>query len=305
MVWLLLILLVPVVLIPVVFLAGFVGCGFQHGAISPSPPSAPSNLTATAVSTTQINLTWMETDVTVTSFRIARSESGGTPIDPTTSANPAPAPGAVPLQWSDHDGLTPGTEYEYQVFATASSTGLESAGSNTAQATTFPLPPLPTAYDTPLTTDDTGFEGSTIVNRIDAAHITSAATKVRITLRGSSVAALTLNKVTISGPDPAGQAWDSGPDLTQVLFGGNSAVTIPAGTAKVSDDTAYNLILGNDLMVAFDVSTSAGSVRFVQLVGPKMHFKKNVAEAGLQNRTANYNARTNSVYIVEKIEVVA
>jgi hypothetical protein len=258
---------------------------------------------AAPVSTTQINLTWMESDVTVTSFRIARSESGGTQIDPTTSANPAPAPGTGPLQWSDA-GLTPATEYEYQVFATASSTGKESLGSNTAKATTFPLP-LPTAYDTPLTTDDIGFEGSTIVDRIDAAHITSAATKVRITLRGSSTAGLTLNKVTISRPDPAGQAWDSGPDLTQVLFGGNSGVTIPAGTVKVADDTAYNLILGNDLMVAFDVSTSAGSVRYVQLVGPKMHFKKNVAEAGLQNRTGNYNVRLNSVYIVEKIEVVA
>src|SRR4051794_14895672 len=189
MVWLLLILLVPVVLIPVVFLVGFVGCGFTAGVAPTPPPTAPSDLMAAAVSTTQINLTWMESDMTVTSFRIARSESGGTPTDPTTSANPAPAP-TGPLQWSD-TGLTPATEYEYQVFATASSTGWESTGSNTAQATTLPLP-LPTAYDTPLTTDDTGFEGRTIVDRIDAAHITSAATKVRLTLRGSSTADLTL-----------------------------------------------------------------------------------------------------------------
>ena len=245
----------------------------------------------------------MESDISVTSFRIARSESGGAPIDPTTPANPAPAPGAVPLRWSD-SGLTPGTEYEYQLFATAASTGLESAGSNTAQATTFPLP-LPTAYDIPLTTDETGFEGSTIVDRIDAAHITSAATKVRITLRGSSAAGLTLNKVTISRLATGMQAWDSASDLTEVLFGGASGVTIPAGAAKVSDDTTYNLVLGNDLMIAFDVSLGAGSVRQVQVVGPKMFFKKNVFEAGLQNRTGNYNARNNSVYIVEKIEVVA
>jgi hypothetical protein len=108
----------------------------------------------------------------------------------------------------------------------------------------------------------------------------------------------------VNGPR-RGLTWDSASDLTEVLFGGVSGVTIPAGTAKVSDDTTYNLVLGNDLLVAFDVSLGAGSVRQAQVVGPKMFLKKNVFEAGLQNRTANYNARNNSVYIIEKIEVVA
>ncbi len=141
------------------------------------------------------------------------------------------------------------------------------------------------------------------MQRISAANLTKAGTKVRITLRGSSAANLVLNKITISQPAAAGQAWDSAADLVEVRFGGVSGATLPANTPKVSDVTNYNLVSGKDLLIAFDVSATAGAVRRAVVGGSTMYSKKNTAEAGVQNRTANYVVNIGLVYIVEKIEV--
>jgi hypothetical protein len=291
--WLILIFLVPLVLIPLVFLMGFVGCKFHPAPVTGNGPAPPSNLTVTAVSSSEIDLTWMDNATNITAFRIARSENGA---DPTTPANPPPAPGGMPLQWKD-TGLKPGTPYEYQVFAKV--VDQESVGSNTAPATTFSE-----AYNVPLTTDDPGLEGRTIVQRIDAGHITSAGAKVRLTLRGSTVGNLVINKVTISQPATAGHAWDSAADLIEVRFGGASGVTIPANTEKTSDITNYTLVLGKDLLIAFDISTTDGSARRATMPGPTQYFKANTAEAAVQIRSANYQTFAGRVSIVEKIEVV-
>ena len=88
--WLILIFLLPLVFIPLVFLMGFVGCGFSPRA----SPSAPSNLVATAISPTEIDLTWTDNEaVSSTAFIITRSEDGAPALDPTTAANPSHARG--------------------------------------------------------------------------------------------------------------------------------------------------------------------------------------------------------------------
>jgi hypothetical protein len=291
--WLILIFLIPLVLIPLVFLAGFVGCGFAPRAF----PSAPSDLVATAISPTEIDLTWTDNAPTnTTAFRIDRSENG-----PMSTTIPA-SPGTQHYQYADTAGLTPETDYEYQVFAIVS--GETSAGSNMASATTLAIPPsFAIAYNVPLTTDDPGLEGRTIVQKIDAGHITSAGAKVRLTLRGSTVGNLVINKVTISQPATAGHAWDSAADLVEVRFGSASGVTIPANTEKTSDITNYTLVSGKDLLIAFDISITDGSARRATLPGPTQYFKANTTEAAVQTRSPNYLTFAGRVSIVEKIEV--
>jgi hypothetical protein len=304
--WLILIFLVPLVLIPLVFLMGFAGCDFKPNPyVPPDPPAAPSNLVATPVSSSEIDLTWTDNAATsTTAFKIARSENGGPWMDPTSPANPPPTPGAMQQQWKDLEdsSLNPGTPYEYQVFAIVS--GETSAGTNMAPATTFAE-----AYNVPLTTDDPGLEGRTIVQRIDAGHIISAGAKVRLTLRGSTGGNLIINKVTISQPATAGHAWDSAGVPIEVHFNnGQSGVTIPANAtqanAAVSDVTNYNLVLGQDLFIAFDISTTDGSARRATMPGPTQYFKPNTAEAAVQIRSANYQTFAGRVSIIEKIEVV-
>lgn len=106
--------------------------------LSSTVPSAPTNLSATAVTTGQINLGW-NTPVNngssqVTGYEVQRSTNGGTTWSILTLNT-----GSTVTTYSDY-GLTPSTTYTYQVSA-INSQGTGSA-SNTASATTDAVLPL-------------------------------------------------------------------------------------------------------------------------------------------------------------------
>ncbi|HYV29606.1 MAG TPA: fibronectin type III domain-containing protein, partial [Candidatus Binatia bacterium] len=95
-------------------------------------PLAPEYLTATAVSSSQINLAWRDTSFNETGFILARSASSGGPwFQITTTA-------ANGTHYSN-SGLSAGTTYYYRVAA-FSSRG-NSANSAIASATTFAAAP--------------------------------------------------------------------------------------------------------------------------------------------------------------------
>jgi len=89
-----------------------------------SPPTIPTNLTATAISSSRIDLSWTTStdNVGVTGYKIYRNGST-TPIQTVASTS-----------YSD-TGLSPSTTYSYQVSA-YDAAGNESGKSNTASATT-------------------------------------------------------------------------------------------------------------------------------------------------------------------------
>jgi len=88
-----------------------------------TPPSTPTNLTATAVSTSQINLSWTAStdNVGVTGYKIFRNGSYLTSVTGTSYSN---------------TGLSPVTTYSYKVSA-YDAAGNESGQSNQAVATTW------------------------------------------------------------------------------------------------------------------------------------------------------------------------
>jgi hypothetical protein len=89
-------------------------------------PAGPSNLTANAVSTSQINLAWTDNANNETGFRIERSLNGSSFTEiATVAAN---------VTTFNNTGLAAATAYSYRVRATNS--GGNSAYSNTASATT-------------------------------------------------------------------------------------------------------------------------------------------------------------------------
>lgn len=89
----------------------------------PAAPPAPLNLTATAVSQSQINLSW-NASAGATGYKVFR---GGVQIASTASTS------------YSNTGLTCNTAYSYTVKATNAAG--DSANSNTASATTFACPP--------------------------------------------------------------------------------------------------------------------------------------------------------------------
>ena len=97
----------------------------------PTPPSAPSGLTASAASISSIVLSWADTATNEDSFAIERSTDGVTFALIATA--PANATGYT------NTGLSAATTYTYRVRA--HNVGGDSAYSNAAAATTLPNPP--------------------------------------------------------------------------------------------------------------------------------------------------------------------
>jgi alpha-tubulin suppressor-like RCC1 family protein len=79
--------------------------------LSFSPPAAPSNLAASAVSSAQINLSWTDNSTTEDGFRIERCSGSGC-----TSFAQVATVGANATTYSD-TGLAAGTAYSYRVRA--------------------------------------------------------------------------------------------------------------------------------------------------------------------------------------------
>ena len=105
-------------------------------------PAAPVSLVATAVSSSQINLSWLAGGATQTGFAIDRSIDGGVTFTPLATT------AATMLSYSD-TGLAAATKYVYRVRAT--NTAGTSIASSTATATTTAAITTPTITTTSLT----------------------------------------------------------------------------------------------------------------------------------------------------------
>jgi hypothetical protein len=109
-----------------VLAAGQNGCN-----VTPTPPAAPSNLVATAVSDTQINLTWSDNANNESGFELERSPDGTTwALIATVGAN---------VRSYSNSGLLPSTAHSYR--ARAYNAAGYSGYSNVASATTLPTAP--------------------------------------------------------------------------------------------------------------------------------------------------------------------
>ena len=108
----------------------------------PSPPAAPSNLNAQAVSSNEIDLTWVDNASNEDGFKIERCQGSGC-----TNFTEITTVGANVTSYAN-SGLSPSTTYRYRVRAF--NAGGNSGYSNEAEATTLP-PPQPPAAPSNLT----------------------------------------------------------------------------------------------------------------------------------------------------------
>ncbi|HEY3839396.1 MAG TPA: cellulose binding domain-containing protein [Bryobacteraceae bacterium] len=99
------------------------------GGGNPNPPASPTNLSASAVSSSQINLTWTTSSTAGVTYSVYSSTTSGFSTSPATLI----ASGVTATTFSQ-TGLNPSTTYYYLVTAVNSSG--ESTPSNGANATT-------------------------------------------------------------------------------------------------------------------------------------------------------------------------
>jgi hypothetical protein len=123
----------------------------------PTPPAAPSGLTATAISSSQINLAWVDNSNNEDGFKIERCQGAGC-----SSFAQIATVGAGVTSYPD-TGLIASTSYSYRVRAY--NAGGDSAYSNTASATTLGGPsntgllsPTANAAQTSSAGDNNGFQ---------------------------------------------------------------------------------------------------------------------------------------------------
>jgi glucose/arabinose dehydrogenase/chitodextrinase len=139
------------------------------------PPSVPTGLTATTVSSTRIDLAWSPSsdNVGVAGYRVFRN---GTEVaTPTTNAH-------------QDTGLTPATTYTYTVSA-FDAAGNSSAQSASASATTQPAPPDTTAPTVSITAPAAGSTVSATVNASASAADNVGVVGVQFLLDGSNLGA--------------------------------------------------------------------------------------------------------------------
>jgi hypothetical protein len=108
----------------------------------PTPPPAPGGLTATAVSSSQIDLSWTDASTNETGFEIDRATSATGPWTQIATVGPNVT------TYSD-TGLAASTTYSYRVRATNAAG--DSANSNVASATTQDPPNVAPAAPSELT----------------------------------------------------------------------------------------------------------------------------------------------------------
>ena len=142
-------------------------------------PFPPTDLTATVVSTTQVNLTWVDKSTNEVGFKVERKTA-------TTNFALIATLGADITSYSDN-GLTPNTAYIYRVYS-YNSVGPSPTYSNEVTATTIGLPILSTNAVSNLT-DISAISGGIITN--DGGSVITARGVVWSTTQNPTISLIT------------------------------------------------------------------------------------------------------------------
>jgi hypothetical protein len=278
-------------------------------ATTTTKPERPTNLFANPVASTPgstdsaIRVGWTNTASNADGFILSFHTTGG----PTTQIDLLD-----PSQNTfTHHGLTPSDTYHYTIFAFVNAHDANnnpvrvlSDGSQPTAALAPALIPSPlvwkTAFQGVLNANLPGEQNKCVVQRLKA-PLAFGGSQVKITLRGSSAGPIAIDRMTISQAAGAGNLYDSAADLVEVF--GPPGVTLVANVPQTFGPTNYTLDPAKDLIVAFDIGAT-GAGRKGPLVGSAFHSHIAIDEAGQQLRSPGYVKTADSLFLIEKIEVL-
>jgi len=315
--WLILLLLVPAIVVPVVLLAGFAGCEFL-----PCPAAVVDSAVGQDVST--ITVTWEPpSDLSnVRTFVFVRTNLSDNTTFSFFVATATPTFDDTGHFRGDH-GLEPATLYQYVLRIVCSNV------IHTSDPVTGTTLGFETTFDETgaFSADSTGWEGFTLVQRIEAAALTpisrTRVAQVRITLYASSMGDASIDRIFISAPAPPSATnpnpnpYDSAPDLTAVPLP-NTPLVIPANTFVTLPVTLHGRGVdyvvqpqSQPLLIAVDFTAppTASAVREAVNVPAGRavaYWHQGAPEAMRQMRSAGYQpgpAGARAVYLVGKVEI--
>jgi hypothetical protein len=270
-------------------------------------PKAPTNLVATPEEVNQIVLKWNHVTNSNKTIKFKIKHTLKTPPGGTEELTISPTKSTT---YTHPHTVAEGSGHEYQVAAVVD--GFDNSVSKSVESDlSGPVSAKPLAFKAVLTTDQPpngpNLEGYCLIQKIPSALLKNTGTKVKITVRGSNVGDLTIDKIFISRVRvaPPGDPYDSRDDLVQVA----SAVSLLANTEKTLGINYEIPDPPQDLLIAFDISPmpGQGNVRFASPVpGALLYYKANTKEAATPIRSLGYvnNPALQVVYLVEKIEVL-
>ena len=218
-------------------------------ATTPAPPSQPGTLTATAVSSGEVDLSWGASTGSVSGYLIERCSGASC-----TSFTQIAAPAGTGTTYKD-TSVSPSTSYSYRVRATDAAGDL-SPYSNTASATT-PAPAPPSQPGTLTATAvssgevdlswgaSTGSVSGYLIERCSGASCTSftqiaAPAGTGTTYKDTSVSPSTSYSYRVRATDAAG-------DLS--AYSNTASATTPAATAPSGLVAAYGFDEGSGTTV--------------------------------------------------------
>ena len=215
----------------------------------PNPPGAPTNLTATTASSTEIDLTWVASmgGGVVTGYDVERCQGAGC-----STFAPLPTQTGTGTTYKN-TGLSPSTSYTYRARGTGA--GGPSGYTATATATTQPAPP-PSAGGTPTFVQvNAGVPQSTVVQSVSVAY--TAAQSIG-----------NLNVIVVGWGD-ATAAVSSVSDLSGNTYALAVGPTVGTGVSQ-SIYYATNIVGssgGNTVTVVFTTPASYPDVRILEYSG--------------------------------------
>jgi hypothetical protein len=292
--WLILLLLVPAIVVPVVLLVGFTGCERAYE-VPPLTSGTPVIDSAVGKSGTIITLTWKWSDYpsAPTKFQFERTNPDST-TTPFEILNPPASP-------YDDTGLAPATSYQYRVRSVYSD-GSTTNWSARVTGTTLQFEPT---FAEVLTRDSSGWQGYTLVQRIEAVRLFRSGTQVQITVQASSVSDTSIDRVYISQANPTGKPYDSFSDLTAVYDSSTQPFVVPKMNSRPLPVVTYSLDHTQPLLVAVDFSPppAASGIKYTGPVPATeaVAYYHLGAEAKLNVRSVNYVSTSN----IDLITVIA
>jgi hypothetical protein len=259
--WLFLLVVVPAVLVPAVLLWGFAGCGSFGEAPAPDDgsqpvpppapalrPAAPTNLAATPISTSRIDLTWAHPSAGGVRFVVSLQRTDG-------SWDEKYAGEATPITTKSHSdvGLDEGKRYTYRVRAVGADPALPSDWSNPpVQQSTFGR-----TFEQDLT-GERQRANMCIVQRIEAARLSRGGKRLMLTLRRPTRGNVVIKSIHVSQAAMAGDPQNSATDLTLVYQPVTPLTLLPDPAAPdfvVPEVVAYALDPSEPLLVIFEIDT--------------------------------------------------